>query len=104
MKPSLVAFFLSILVAHTADSPLVYVRGVGDKSYSASELVTIARDDAKQKKVEFNFEGSGATILVHTDGSNIIARVLFTTGKLGSRAYCADINRSGKVATNFVGY
>jgi len=82
--------------------PAVYANGIGDKWYSASELEQIAKDFAKQKKIDFDFTNAGRSVWIYTGGSNIIARVSFASD-FGKPVYTADIDRSGKVATNYVG-
>jgi hypothetical protein len=82
--------------------PAVYANGLGDKWYSASELEQIAKDYAKQKKIDFDFSKAGRSVWIYTGGSNIIARVSFASD-FGKPIYTADIDRTGKVATNYVG-
>lgn len=82
--------------------PAVFVNGTGQKWYSASELEQIAKDYAKQNRLQFDFEKAGRSIWVYTGGSNIIARISFASD-FGKPMYYADIDRSGKVATNFLG-
>lgn len=81
---------------------VVYANGIGDKWYSASELEQIAKDYAKQRKIDFDFTKAGRSVWIYTGGSNIIARVSFASD-FGKPIYIADIDRSGKVATNYVG-
>lgn len=82
--------------------PAVFVNGIGDKWYSACDLERIAKDDAKQKKVEFDFEQAGRSLWVYPGTSNIMAHVHFGSG-LGKPTYCAFIDRGGSVVTNYVG-
>lgn len=82
--------------------PSVYANGIGDKWYSASELEQIAKEYAKQKKIDFDFSKAGRSVWIYTGGSNIIARVSFASD-FGKPIYTADIDRTGKVAANYVG-
>jgi len=83
------------------ESPPAMFANIGDNWFSASELEQIAKDDAKQKKIDFDFTKARGSVWIHTGGSNIIAQVFFMSG-FGKPAYQADIDRSGKVATNYV--
>jgi hypothetical protein len=82
--------------------PAVYANGIGDKWYSASELEQIAKDYARQKKIDFDFSKAGRSVWIYTGSSNILARVSFASD-FGKPIYTADIDRNGKVATNYVG-
>jgi hypothetical protein len=83
--------------------PAVFANGIGDKWYSASELEQIAKDYAKQKKIDFDFtKATERSVWIYTGGSNIIASVSFSSD-FGKPAYIADIGRDGKVVTNRVG-
>ena len=80
----------------------VYVSGNGDKWYSASQLEKIATDYAKERKIKFSFEGTERSVWVNTGGSNIVASVSFSSG-IGKPSFMVDIDRSGKVVTNYLG-
>jgi hypothetical protein len=98
--PIIAVFLLTILVQ--GEEPNVYVNGAGDRWYSATELERIARAYAKERKIQFSFEGTERSVWVNTSGSNIIASVSFSSG-MGKPSLIVDIDRSGKVATNHLG-
>jgi hypothetical protein len=98
MKIPLLALVVLTALAY-GEQLSVYVNGAGDKWYSAWELEQIARDYARQRKIQFSFEGAERSVWVRTSGSNIIASVSFSSG-MGKPIFMVDIDRSGKVATN----
>lgn len=72
------------------------------KQYSEFELVQIAEDYAQKMQITFDFAKAGRCIWIHTEGSNVMATVVFHSG-FGTPLYSADIDWSGKVLTNFLG-
>jgi hypothetical protein len=116
MKTLVLLLFLSATIARGGDGtnavtkaadqkaypPEVLVKGTGQKWYSATELEQIAKDYAKQKKIQFDFAHADRSVWVRTDGSNVIARVVFASS-FGKPMYYADIERQGIVVTNVIG-
>lgn len=116
MKTLIALLFLSATIARGEDGtngvakpaaqkaypPAVFVNGTGHKWYSVTELEQIAKDYAKQKKIQFDFAHAGRSVWVHTDGSNVIARVVFASD-FGKPMYYAEVDRHGIVVTNFIG-
>jgi hypothetical protein len=97
------------VVAGTAatqeSSVAVYVERSTYQAYTGLQLKQIAIDFAKQNNIGFDFTNAGCCIWIYTDGSDVIAKVVFDYGSrmLIKRYYWADINRSGNVVKHEVG-
>ncbi len=79
------------------DYEYMFISGDGHKAwYSALELERIAMDYAKEKKLDFNFDGAERNIWVHTDGGKVLAEVWFLSGS-GKPALQILIGRKGNV-------
>ncbi len=97
MKTLLPALVLLSALAQ-AQQPPVYVRGAGEKWYSARDLERVAREYVKERKMDFALEGK-PIVWVNTSGSNVMASVSFAAG-VGSGIVVVDIDPHGKVITN----
>ena len=71
------------------------------KSYTASELKSIAQAHARKSNVHFDFETSLSRVFMDPGKTNVIALVTFVS-KVDKRAYIAEVSHDGQVLTNYV--
>ena len=74
----------------------------GETWASKSRLERIAKDYAKQQKIELTFEKTYRNVSVEKRGTNTVATIWFSSG-MGKPVLGVEVASSGKVITNYTG-
>ena len=67
-----------------------------------SRLERIAKDHAKQQKIEFAFEKTDRSVSVEKRGTNVVATICFCSG-MGKPFLEVEVAPAGQVITNHMG-
>jgi len=101
MKKLLLSLLL-IVAVHAGDTNSPASLRNGETWHSASRLERIAKDYAKQQKIEFSFEKTHRTVSLEKRGTNTVALIFFYSG-FGKPVWDVEIAPSGEVLTNYLG-
>jgi hypothetical protein len=101
MRTCLLALLLAAGFAH-GEATNIVGKVWREAWYSAKELERVAKDYARQKQIQFTFEGTTKHVSFRRVGTNTVATIDFFSG-FGQPCFTADIDQGGQVLTNSLG-
>src|SRR5882672_5376146 len=102
MKTLVLALLLLPALAYAQDTNNPARIQRGETWSSTSRLERIAKDYAKQQKIEFAFEKTDRSVSVEKRGTNAVATIWFFSG-MGKPVFGVEVAPAGQVITNHIG-